>query len=295
MHWTGHFAIKFRYTDTLSAKSSLIQLTDIQLSIMVVIGAIIVCFVMVTIVAAINSSRRELEQIVCNLEQEKNVSEQLLLNILPSVIATRMKNGEENIHQLYDNVTVLFSDIVSFTKISQNAPPQTIVLMLHKLFTLFDEALEYYQLEKIKTIGDAYMCVGGIPLTRKDHASATVKFGIEMIRIVDRFNDTYFGSDGEESGGEMSRLSIRVGCHSGSVVAGIVGTNKFLFDIFGSTVNIASRMESTGIPMNVQISEETFQLIKDDFLCEQRQDVSVKGVGVQTTYIVIKDITPDCS
>ncbi|MEM7714972.1 MAG: adenylate/guanylate cyclase domain-containing protein [Cyanobacteria bacterium P01_A01_bin.68] len=218
------------------------------------------------------------------LALEQAQSENLLLNILPHPIAQRLKQSQPSkktktktdnimIADGYNNATVMFADIVGFTDLSGRIPPQQLVDLLNQIFSRFDLIAESYQLEKIKTIGDAYMVVGGLPNPRTDHAAAIATMAIDMLDAIAQFNiDT-----GEE-------FQIRIGINSGAVVAGVIGIKKFTYDLWGDTVNIASRMESHGNPGRIHVSEATYELLKDKFLFEERGVTSIKGKGEMQTY-----------
>ncbi|OQW91942.1 MAG: hypothetical protein BWK79_15755 [Beggiatoa sp. IS2] len=207
------------------------------------------------------------------VEQEK--SEKLLLNILPKPIADRLKRGARTIADHFPDVTVLFSDLVGFTKLSTHITASELVEKLNEIFLAFDLLTESHGLEKIKTIGDAYMLVGGLPMPRADHAEAVADIAIAMVNAIDHLNAK-----------NHNNFQIRVGIHTGPVVAGVIGKNKFNYDLWGDTVNTASRMESQGISGNIQISEITYQRIKDKFIVEQRGPIEVKGKGEMITYLL---------
>ncbi|KAB2899739.1 MAG: HAMP domain-containing protein [Kofleriaceae bacterium] len=210
------------------------------------------------------------------LEQEKQTSERLLLNVLPSPIADRLKQGEGVIVDRFDHVTVLFADIVGFTALSSRTSPEALVSMLNELFSAFDRLAEEHHLEKIKTIGDAYMVVSGIPEPRADHAQAMARMALDMLDAIAAY--------AARVGGE---LTIRVGLHSGSVVAGVIGTKKFIYDLWGDTVNTASRMESSGVPGRVHVTSTTHELLVADYDFEPPRQVDVKGKGLMSTYLII--------
>jgi class 3 adenylate cyclase len=205
------------------------------------------------------------------IEREKEKSERLLLNVLPQTIAARLKEREERIAERFDEATVLFADIVGFTPLSASMEPEQIVALLDDLFTKFDALAERHGLEKIKTIGDAYMVVGGVPQPRADHAEAVAQMALEMVSAV---------------AGHRAGLSVRVGVHSGPVVAGVIGRKKFIYDLWGDTVNTASRMESHGLPGAVQITPETWQRIQHSFSAEPRGSVEIKGKGPMNTLLL---------
>lgn len=209
------------------------------------------------------------------LEIEKDKSERLLLNILPSVIAERLKRGERTIANGHPTVTVMFADLVGFTAMSRRTPPAELVGILNGIFTTFDLIVEKHRIEKIKTIGDSYMLAGGIPLAREDHAQAVADAAIEMIAALNRLN-TANGTD----------LKIRIGMNTGPIVAGVIGKRKFTYDLWGDTVNLASRMESSGVPGVIHVSESTYEALKNDFVLEQRGITHCKGIGDVTTYFL---------
>jgi len=220
----------------------------------------------------------ELQEANYQLEMEHQKSEGLLLNILPEAIAERLKSGEGNIAESFDNVTVLFADIVGFTQLSAATPPGELVTMLNDIFSAFDFLAEQHNLEKIKTIGDSYMVVGGVPTPQDDHAHAIMAMAMDMLAAIEDFNRRYRQS-----------LSIRIGIASGPVVAGVIGAKKFVYDLWGDTVNTASRMESHGVPGQIHISQSTFELLQDDFAFESRGVIEVKGKGQVETYFLRLD------
>ncbi|MGC9526672.1 MAG: adenylate/guanylate cyclase domain-containing protein [Limnospira sp.] len=207
-------------------------------------------------------------------EQEK--SEQLLLNILPAPIAARLKQGESTIADSFADVTVLFADIVNFTKLSANLSPSELVEILNQIFSAFDELAERYGLEKIKTIGDAYMVVGGLPTPRPDHAEAIAEMALEMQRIVGDFSL----KPGEP-------LQMRMGVNTGPVEAGVIGTRKFAYDLWGDTVNTANRMESHGVAGKIQVTATTYDRLQEKYQFEERGVIEVKSKGKMTAYFLI--------
>lgn len=216
---------------------------------------------------------RETNQVI---ENERNRSDGLLLNILPRETAMELKQNGKVQAKKFESVTVLFTDFKGFTKYAQNASPEKLVESVDFYFSAFDQIMQKFGLEKIKTLGDAYMCAGGLPFPTTDHATKIVLAAIE---IVDFVNKT-----------KMSNLDhtfdIRIGINSGPVVAGVVGTKKFAYDIWGDTVNIAARMESSSEPGKINISEHTFELIKESFKCEYRGEIDVKNKGMMNMYFV---------
>jgi len=204
----------------------------------------------------------------------KAESDALLLNVLPRSIAERLKQGERVIADYYDEVTVLFADVVEFTPFAARETPARVVDVLNEIFSRFDTLAERYGLEKIKTIGDAYLVVAGAPEPRQDHAAATLDMALAMHATV---------GSAEMSAGVPIRL--RTGVASGPAVAGVIGHRKFSYDIWGDAVNLASRMESTGVPGSIQLAESTWRLCRDRYPFTPR-DVEVKGIGAMRTYLL---------
>lgn len=209
------------------------------------------------------------------LQSEKEKSERLLLNILPRPIAERLKGGERTIADSYASVTVLFADLVDFTQLSSHTHPEQLVAMLNEIFTAFDHLAEKHGLEKIKTIGDSYMLVGGMPLVRDDHAEVVSLMGLEMVEAVAAINQANY-----------SEFSIRIGINTGPVVAGIIGRKKFSYDLWGTTVNLASRIEAAGQPGRVHVSASTYAAARERFDLSERGVMTCKGVGEITTYFL---------
>ncbi|MBW4678766.1 MAG: PAS domain S-box protein [Microcoleus vaginatus WJT46-NPBG5] len=209
------------------------------------------------------------------LRYQQEQSERLLLNILPESIAERLKQEEGTIADSFAEVTVLFADIVGFTELSSHISPTELVNLLNEIFSAFDRLAHTYELEKIKTIGDAYMVVGGLPVPRADHAEAIAEMAIAMQKAIALFNDA-----------THQPLSIRIGINTGPVVAGVIGLKKFIYDLWGDTVNVASRMESQGIADTIQVTSTTYELLRHKYSFEERGAVEVKGKGKMTTYLL---------
>jgi class 3 adenylate cyclase len=209
------------------------------------------------------------------LQREEERSERLLLNVLPAPIATRLKQHEDVIADGFPEVTVLFADLVDFTRRSQRSSPQQIVQVLDELFSTFDQLTRRHRLEKIKTIGDAYMVAGGLPEPRPDHAQAVADLALSMQMEMARRIDT---------GGQP--LQARIGIDTGPVVAGVIGADKFSYDLWGDTVNTASRMESSGVPGCIQVTERTYRRLRDGYRFERRGVVPVKGKGEMVTWFL---------
>ena len=210
------------------------------------------------------------------LKREKERSEQLLLNVLPAPIAARLKQREDVIADGFPEVTVLFADLVDFTRRSQRSSPQQVVQVLDELFTAFDQLTKRHGLEKIKTIGDAYMVAGGLPEPRPDHAQAVADMALAM-------RDEVAGRT-DPSG---QPLQVRIGIDTGPVVAGVIGTDKFSYDLWGDTVNTASRMESLGVPGCIQVTARTYQRLRNSYRFQRRGLVAVKGKGEMVSYFLV--------
>ena len=209
------------------------------------------------------------------LEFEQMKTEKLMLNILPKPIAERLKKGEKNISGSYPEVTILFSDLVGFTKMSSQKSAADLVKLLNDLFSRFDKRAENLGLEKIKTIGDAYMAVGGLPIPRSDHAEIAADMALGMFEDLAAFNTE-----------NSAELNMRIGLNSGPVVAGVIGFTKFSYDLWGNTVNTASRMESTSLPGRIQISPATQEALHDRFVLEERELMECKGLGQIMTHFL---------
>lgn len=200
-------------------------------------------------------------------------SESLLLNILPLPIANRLKESPGTIADGFDNVSVLFADIVGFTPLSEQYKPEVLIQMLNIVFREFDNISKKHKVEKIKTIGDAYMLVAGVPEPRTDHCFAVAECALDMVAAAESFSDP---------GGNP--VHIRVGIHTGSAIAGVIGAHKFAYDLWGDTVNTASRMESHGSAGKIQATREIYEILKDSFIFEPRGEIEVKGKGRLQTW-----------
>ncbi|MDJ1175891.1 adenylate/guanylate cyclase domain-containing protein [Roseofilum capinflatum] len=220
-------------------------------------------------------TKRKEAEAALRAEQEK--SENLLLNVLPGAIAQRLKQEERNlIADRFDQVTILFADIVGFTRMSSGISATDLVNLLNEIFSEFDELAQVHGVEKIKTIGDSYMVVSGIPKPRADHAEAIAQMALDMQRAIPKF---------QQPNGQP--LQLRIGMSTGPVVAGVIGMAKFIYDLWGDAVNVASRMESMGIPGKIQVTEATYKKLKHRYLFEKRGEIQVKGKGMMTTYWLI--------
>ena len=211
------------------------------------------------------------------LEAEQEKSERLLLNILPEPVARQLKQDQRTIAEHFPEVTVLFADIVGFTELSAGVPPEEMVRLLNQVFSKFDLLAEQHGLEKIKTIGDSYMVVGGLPIEREDHLEAIANMALDMQRAIAQFrtpNNTPF--------------NMRIGINTGPVVAGVIGVKKFIYDLWGDTVNTASRMESQGLPGMIQVTEAVYVRLCDRYEFKERGTIYVKGKGQMRTYLLLR-------
>jgi class 3 adenylate cyclase len=218
----------------------------------------------------------QLEENHAALQAEQEKSERLLLNILPVPIAARLKESSDVIADGFAGVTVLFADIVEFTRLADRLSPEEVVALLNRVFSSFDVLTQRHDLEKIKTIGDAYMVAAGLPIPRLDHAEAVAEMALDMREEADRC--------GREVG---FPLAIRIGMDSGPVVAGVIGRSKFIYDLWGDTVNTASRMESHGLAGQIQVTGRTYERLKGRYELRERGELDVKGKGPMTTYFLI--------
>jgi len=230
----------------------------------------------------LKQSSQEMSRQKTIIEQEKKKADSLLLNVLPESVAVELKERGHVTPRHFPIATVLFADLVGFTKISKGLSPTELVDELNYLFVGFDLILERNNMEKIKTIGDGYMAAGGLPIPNNSNPLDAVKAGLEMIQFVERIK-----VENEKSG--KPPWEVRVGIHTGELVAGIIGKNKFVYDIWGSTVNAASRMESAGELGKVNISGITYQLVKDKFKCTYRGNIDVKNMGKMDLYFCDED------
>jgi class 3 adenylate cyclase len=212
---------------------------------------------------------------MAQLTLEKNKTESLLFNILPEIIIQRIRQGEVEIADRFTEATILFSDLVGFTALAGRCSPSRIVEILNHLFSAFDVLAARLKLEKIKTIGDAYMVAGGLPVHNPHHAIAVAQMALGMLEIVHETGKRF---------GE--KLEVRIGIHTGEVVAGLIGRHRSIYDVWGDTVNTASRLESSGLPNRIQISDSTYRKVQDAFWCELRGLVEIRGKGSMLTYFL---------
>lgn len=215
------------------------------------------------------------ESALQQLREEQEKSERLLLNILPKPIADRLKDDQITIADSFEEATVLFADIVNFTLFSGQITPPEVVGILNTIFSTFDRLVERYGLEKIKTIGDAYMVVGGLPTPRPEHVEAIADLALDMQAEIANM----VLEDG-------TSFQLCIGIHTGPVVAGVIGTRKFIYDLWGDTVNTASRMESQGLANAIQVTEVVYQRLHDRYRLTKRGTIHIKGKGEMTTYLL---------
>lgn len=218
--------------------------------------------------SAFNGMVEDLRQKNIVIQNKNRENEELLLNVLPAPIANRLRSGEERIADGFAEVTVAFADLVGFTELTSDMPPQDVVTLLNGLFTRFDAVAQDLGIEKIKTVGDAYMAVCGLPVPAADHAERMVRMAIRMVHITR-----------EHAMERNASLKLRVGINTGPVVAGVIGKSKYIYDLWGDTVNLASRMEAGGVPDSIQVTRPVYELLKGLFVFEPRGAIDVKGKG----------------
>jgi adenylate cyclase len=209
------------------------------------------------------------------IDAQRGRHRNLLVRILPQSIADRLQQGESSLADRFDEATVLFADLVGFTSTSAHHAPEHVVAFLDRVFASFDALVEKYGVEKIKTIGDAYMVASGVPTTRADHASAVANLALDMLTAAQSIQPL----DGQ--------VQLRIGISSGPVVAGIIGDKRFGYDLWGDTVNVASRMEAFGVPGRIQVSEQTFRRLKDRYDFAPRGEIEIKGLGPMATWYLL--------
>jgi class 3 adenylate cyclase len=231
--------------------------------------------VMFALVGIVAWSHRQTTVTDRKLDHEHARSERLLRNVLPDRIAERLKDGPIAVADRFDDVTVLFADLVGFTPLSVTLAPERMVELLNQVFTRFDELAARHGVEKIKTIGDAYMVVSGLPELRADHAEAAARMALDLRAAI-----------AEISRATGHKLELRIGLCSGPAVAGVIGIQKFAYDLWGDTVNTAARMESQGTPGQIQVSESTYRLLRERYAFEDRGVIDVKGKGPMRTYFL---------
>ena len=209
------------------------------------------------------------------IEAEKKKSDQLLLNVLPASVADDLKANGTTTPMQFDNVTVFFSDSVDFTRLSADIEPEELISALNELFTAFDNIMEKNRCERIKTIGDAYLAVSGMPEADADHAWNMARAAVEIVDYCQRRNLSH-----------PVKWEVRIGIHTGKVIGGVVGVKKYIYDVFGNAINVASRMETLSEPMRINISETSYRFLRDHYPCKEREEIPVKGVGTMKMYFL---------
>jgi len=245
---------------------------------LIVIGTVVALILLLLLLLGVFQRYKFMRESNKIIEAEKKRSDSLLLNILPEETAQELKQSGKVKAKKFESVTVLFTDFQGFTQYATSLAPEILVNTVDFYFSKFDEIVEKYGLEKIKTVGDSYMCAGGLPFPSADHAYKMVLAAMEIERFISETQ--------HDPTNELIRLDIRIGINTGPVVAGVVGTKKFAYDIWGDTVNIASRMESNSLPGKINISENTYQLVKHQVDVEYRGELHVKNRGIMKMYFV---------
>jgi class 3 adenylate cyclase len=239
-------------------------------------SGVVISFFALNIVGVASTAYVLLQYFVREREREQARSERLLLNVLPEPVAARLKQDDGIIADAREEVTVLFADLVGFTRLSERMPASDVVALLDRVFASWDSLAAEHGVEKIKTIGDAYMVAGGIPLPREDHAEAIAETALAMAPALARLET--------ETG---TALQVRIGIDTGPVVAGVIGRAKFIYDLWGDTVNTASRMESHALPGTIQVTERTYERLREGYELVPRGTIEVKGKGQMTTYLLL--------
>jgi guanylate cyclase len=274
IRWFAAFLVLFLVGGGIGALLDITSPVPVWFSTLMVLLNIAVGGIVVFTLLAIFAQQRRDALMALQVEHER--AEGLLLNILPGSIAARLKASPTTIADQFTEASVLFADVVDFTPRSQRLPPAQVVGLLDRLFSHFDELAERRGLEKIKTIGDAYMVAAGVPNPRPDHARALALVALDMTEALNPSGAL----------GDLG-LQVRIGLNSGPVVAGVIGRKRFLYDLWGDAVNTASRMESQGTPNRIQITQATYELLRDEFECEPRGTVPIKGKGEMPTWYLV--------
>ncbi|NNL79996.1 MAG: tetratricopeptide repeat protein [Flavobacteriaceae bacterium] len=262
----------------LLEKEAEIQALESKRQRNIILGTIVALVLISLLLVGLYRRNQFIKKTKAIIELEKNRSDNLLLNILPEETAQELKDKGKVEAKRFESVTVLFTDFKGFTQFAENLPPEELVKSIDYYYSKFDEIVGKHGLEKIKTVGDAYMCAGGLPFPSDDHPQKMIMAAQEMLEFVK------FSKDDDPEG--QTRFDVRIGINTGPVVAGVVGTKKFAYDIWGDTVNVASRMETSSEPGKINISEYTYKLVKNDFECEFRGKFKVKNHGKLNMYFV---------
>jgi adenylate cyclase len=267
IRWFSAFMAVFLVSGTIGEVwHPLAPLPDWFTTTMLALNVVVAGSVVFFLLALFAKQRRDAQEVADNL----------LLNVLPRSIAERLKAEPQTIADSFSSASILFADVANFTPMAAGLKPAELVGMLDELFGQFDALVERYDLEKIKTIGDAYMAAAGIPAQREDHARALACLALDMLGVVQP--DGPMGDRG---------LEIRIGLNSGPVVAGVIGRKRFLYDLWGDAVNIAGRMQSHGTPGRIQVTRSTYELLKDEFVLEPRGTIEVRGKGEMETWFLV--------
>ncbi len=277
--WYITFTLAFGFIENLGIIHPQKVPSEISIAMFVMnfsIFAITLSFLLLYYILRIERTKLFLNREHRLLRKEQDKSEALLLNILPKSIAEQLKRNEDTIvAQKFDNVTVLFADMEGFTSLSTKLTAEELITTLNQIFSIFDSLAEKHGIEKIKTIGDAYMAVAGAPLYREDHCEAIIEMALDMRRELTRFNIVHNTS-----------FNIRIGINSGPVIAGVIGTKKFTYDLWGDTVNMASRMESHGKVNEIQVTENVYDSMSGKYRFFKRRKIKIKGKGMTQTYFL---------
>jgi class 3 adenylate cyclase len=267
LFWLGAFIMETMFLVTFDAES--VRLAPPVPPAFSFMNSILNISIVSVIIVSVNL------YLIAQLDDARERADNLLLNILPQPIAEQLKRAPGVIADGHPEVTVLFADIAGFTQLSAHAESKEVVNMLNAIFSDFDDLAAKHGLEKIKTIGDAYMVVGGLPTPRADHAEAVVEMARDMLKVLQRHR----AWNGEP-------IRVRVGINTGPVVAGVIGRQKFIYDLWGDAVNTASRMESNGLVDAIQVTESTYQKLRERYQFEQREPMHIKGKGQMVTYLL---------
>jgi class 3 adenylate cyclase len=248
---------------------------DLSVLVIALQSGVIVSLAMQRLSRETYRKERIIERQSRRIDQERARADALLLNILPQQIADRLKHGERTIADSFPAVSVLFADIVGFTRMADELASEQVVAMLNELFSAFDDSSRRLGVEKIKTIGDCYMAVAGLPVPVADHADRAVELGLALLEGIQRYNATH-----------AKAISVRIGINSGPAVAGIIGQHKYIYDLWGDSVNIASRMESNGLPGAIMLTEETRKLLAKTYPLRDNGLKPIKGKGEMQTWVL---------
>ena len=255
----------------IEGQTPIFDLPDMHIKVFLLVNVFFSSFPFATIAIDLIGKADAVE---IQLEITSKENERLLHNILPKTIAEQLKNNNEQVVQRFEDTSILFADLVGFTTLSEKLSPQEVVDLLNGLFSEFDDLTDKYGIEKIKTIGDAYMVAAGVPEENNDHARVLFLFAKEMLEVLTHYNQS-----------QSFSLKLRIGISSGPVVAGVIGKKKFAYDLWGDTVNTAARMEAYGHEDRIQISQTTYEILKSDFDFEKISDVEIKGKGKMDVYL----------